>query len=76
MAQLSAKQRELIIAIAKEGEAERITSADFVGKHRLSSPSSVQSALRPMLSGGLVTQDGSKYKVYDYFFAEWIRRKY
>lgn len=76
MARLSAKQRELLVALAKAGVADRITSADFIKKYHLSSSSSVQAALKPMLSGGLVTQDGTTYKVYDYFLAEWIRRKY
>ena len=76
MARLSPRQRELIIAIAKEREVERITSSEFVGRYNLSSASSVQSALRPMLASRLVTQDNNVYKVYDFFFAEWIRRRY
>lgn len=76
MARLSVKQRELLIAIAKERKAGRVTSADFISRHQLSSPSSVQSALKPMLSGGIVTEENNVYKVYDFFFAEWIRRSY
>lgn len=76
MARLTAKQRELLVAIAKEKNADKVTSADFVNKYQLSSPSSVQAALKPMLSGGIITQSSNIYKVYDYFFAEWIRRKY
>lgn len=76
MARLSAKQRELLVAIAKEKKADRVTSAEFVNKYQLSSPSSVQAALKPMLSNGILTQNDTTYKVYDYFFAEWIRRKY
>jgi hypothetical protein len=66
----------LLVAIAKERKAERVTSADFVSKYQLSSPSSVQAALKPMLSGGIVTEENNVYKVYDFFFAEWIRRSY
>lgn len=76
MAHLSVRQRALLIAIAKERKAERVTSADFVSKYQLSSPSSVQAALKPMLSGGIVTEEDNAYKVYDFFFAEWIRRSY
>jgi hypothetical protein len=76
MARLSVKQRALLVAIAKERKAERVTSADFVSKYQLSSPSSVQAALKPMLSGGIVTEENNVYKVYDFFFAEWIRRSY
>lgn len=76
MARLTVKQRELLVAIAKEKAAEKVTSAEFVNKYQLTSPSSVQSALRPMLTGGILTQTGNVYKVYDYFFAEWIRERY
>lgn len=76
LARLSSKQRELLIAIAKEVEAKGITSAEFIKKYNLQSSSSVQSALKPLLTSGLVTEEDNTYKVYDYFFAEWIRRKY
>lgn len=76
MARLSARQRELLVAIAKEGYAERITSSEFMAKHGLSSASSVQAAIKPMLSTGLITQNGSTYTVYDYFLAKWIRDRY
>ena len=52
---------------------EGITSSAFIKKYSLASASSVQSALRPLVEGGLVTCDNNQYMVYDYFLAEWIR---
>lgn len=43
------KQKELLIAITKEGKAKAITSAAFIKKYKLSSSSSVQSALKGLL---------------------------
>ena len=43
------KQKTLLYAIAREGEAERITSADFIKRHSLTSASSVQSATKKLL---------------------------
>lgn len=70
---LSAKQRRLLIAIARERRAEGVTSSAFIKKYSLSSASSVQSALRPLVESGLVTCGNNQYRVYDYFLAEWIR---
>ena len=40
------KQKELLYAIAKDGEAERITSGSFIKRHSLTSASSVQAAVK------------------------------
>lgn len=67
------KQKEVLIAVAKDGEAQNITSAAFVRRHRLTSPSSVQSATKALLAADLLTQDNGTYRVYDYFLAAWLR---
>ena len=36
----------------------------------------IQAALKPLLKNDWVTQDGDAYRVYDYFFAEWLRKEY
>ena len=64
---LSARQKELIVAIAKEGKAKGVTSASFVRKHGYVS-STVQSALRQLLDKEFVTKEGDAYIVYDRFF--------
>lgn len=73
---LSAKQKELLVAIAKEGDARAVTSAKFVKKHRLSSSSSVQSALKGLLEKDFVTSENGAYQVYDKFLALWLNENY
>lgn len=74
LSRLAPKQKLVLQAIAKEGVANGITSSAFIKKYNLSSASSVQSAVKPLLKYDMVTQDGDSYRVYDYFFAEWLRR--
>lgn len=71
---LSARQKALLIAIAKEGKASGVMSAAFIKRHFLNSSSSVQVALKALLGNDIVTEDSdSSYRVYDYFFADWLR---
>jgi len=73
---LPEKQKELLVAIAKEGEAQEITSANFVKKHKLISASSVQSALKGLFEKDFITQESNIIQVYDRFFALWLRKNY
>lgn len=70
------KQKELLIALAKEVKARAVTSGEFVRKYRLSSPSSVQSALRGLLEKDFITQEQGVYQVYDRFFGIWLRENF
>ncbi|MCE5175683.1 MAG: ATP-binding protein [Bacteroidales bacterium] len=70
------KQKELLYAIARDGEAERITSSEFLKKHSLSSASSIQSAIKKLLEKDLVTELNKKYSVTDKLFAMWINTIY
>ena len=70
------KQKELLYAIAKEGEAERITSADFIKRHSLISASSVQSAAKKLLEKDLITEINKLFSVTDRLFAMWINKLY
>lgn len=76
LSQLSYKQKQVLQAIAKEGKAYGITSAEFVGRHRLTSASSVQSAVRMLLKKDILTQQDDCYWIYDYFFGEWLKRNF
>ena len=68
------KQREVIIAIARENKAKNITSKTFIKKHHLQTVSVITAAVRGLLDKDLVTADKGEYTVYDPFFAMWIRR--
>ena len=70
--QLPPKQKELLLAICKEGKARNITSSDFIRRYHLPGSSSVQSAIKGLLDKNFVTASLGVYEVYDKFFAMWI----
>ena len=76
MAHLSIKQRQLLQAIAREGSVSGITSSAFIRRHHLPSASSVQSAARPLLENDIITQTDGTYRLYDFFFSQWLRMVY
>ena len=45
LSRLPEKQKEILIAISKEGKTSGVTSGDFILKYKLYTPSSAQSAL-------------------------------
>lgn len=73
---LPPKQKMVLQAIAKEGLARNITSSKFIKKYNLNSASSVQAAVKLLLKTDLLTQAEGTYRVYDYFFAEWLATVY
>lgn len=70
--QLAPRQKELLIAINKEGKAQSISSGKFVKKHSLQSPSTVQTAAKALVDRQLVTFNQGTYEVYDKFFSIWL----
>ena len=70
------KQKALLYAIAKEGEATNITSASFIKSHSLPSASSVQSAAKKLLERDTITQINKIYSVTDKLFAMWMNKIY
>jgi hypothetical protein len=80
MSLLNYAQKETLIAIAKDVNASEVTSASFIKRHSLQSPSSVQNAIKTLLKLQMVTWHlDSKTKVYsvaDRFLQMWIAREY
>lgn len=76
LSRIPPKQKAVLQAIAKEGVAVNITSSKFVKKYNLNSASSVQSAVKLLLKNDLITQIDNTYRVYDYFFKEWLAKVY
>ena len=70
------KQKPLLYAIAEEGEVEKITSASFIKKHKLSSASANQYAAKQLINYGIVTKLHNKYSISEQFFDIWINRMY
>lgn len=73
--QMPEKQRNVFIAIVAEGEVENVTSGAFSRKYRLPSTSSVNSAVKGLLTKDFITQTKSgAYQPYDKLFALWVKR--
>ena len=76
MANLPPKQKIVLQAIAREGIAQNITSAKFIKKYNLNSASSVQSAVKMLLKNDIVTQTNNEFRIYNFFFSEWLATMY
>jgi hypothetical protein len=72
MARLSLPQKELLMAIADEGRAQRVTSGQFIKRHKLLSASSVQSAMRKLMEYGIVTSENGSYYIEDQLLNLWL----
>lgn len=70
------KQKELLYAIAKEGDAKQILSGEFIKRYSLASSSSVQAATKKLLNRDLITETDKIYSVTDKLFAMWINQMY
>ena len=67
------KQKEVLIAINKEGHAKNIVSANFAQKYRLNSASSIQSAVKVLLEKDFITLEQGEYYLYDKFMGIWLK---
>lgn len=76
LASLAPKQKLVLQAIAREGTARNVTSAAFIKKYSLPSASSVQSAIKGLLKNDIITQEDNAYRIYDSFFATWLKKEY
>ena len=71
---LPEKQREVFLAIAREGKAKGITGKPFIKRNHLQTVSVVTAAVRSLLDKDLITEDKGIFMVYDPFFALWLSR--
>lgn len=71
--QLTVRQRDLLVAVSREGKARQITGAAFVKRYHLSSASSVQKSAQALMEKQLLTHQQGIYEVYDKFMSEWLR---
>ncbi len=69
--QLPAKQKEVLMAICKEGKATSLTARPFLQHYHLTA-SSVQGAVKGLLDKDFITHDMGSYSLYDQFFAQWL----
>jgi len=75
LTRLSAKQKALLIALARSGKNVQPTSGDFIKRYHLSSASAVQRSLSSLQEKDIITNDNGKYYIYDYFLYYWLTRK-
>lgn len=76
LSMLSPKQKLVLQAIAHEGTVKSATSGAFIKKYSLDSASSVQSAIRGLHDKEIISNTGNGTKIYDYFFACWLKKNY
>ncbi len=68
---LSPKQRELVVAIAKDNPPF-IFSKQFLQKHSLGSTSSIQKAIKKLLQREMLLKENGQYIFEDVFFKRWV----
>jgi uncharacterized protein len=70
---ITARQWNLMEAIAQEGEVQKPNSQEFLSKYNLGAASTVQSALVALVEKELVLEEGGVYSIYDRFLGMWLR---
>lgn len=73
---LPEKQKEVLIAIGKERKATGVASGKFIKKYKLSTPSSVQAALKGLQEKNLVSQEQNQYEISDKLLGVWLQKNY
>lgn len=71
---LAGKQKDLVLALALNPESN-IYSQEFLTKHELGAPATVQTAVRALEKKGLLDRQNGSYSVSDVFFTEWVKKK-
>ena len=69
--QLTPRQKELLLAINKEGKAQAITGGKFIKRYHLP-PSTIQTTAKALTDKQLVTNLQGTYEVYDRFLSIWL----
>lgn len=72
--QLPAKQKELLLALCREGKTQSLTSKKFLNKYKLTA-SMVQAAIKGLLEKDFVSSELGTYFIYDKFLSEWLLKK-
>lgn len=72
--QIPEKQKQLLMAIAREGKVHNLTAGQFSRKYHLTA-ASAQSAVKGLIEKGLVTYERGTYRIYDYFLQFWLERR-
>ena len=69
---IPAQQYKLLQAIAIEDGITQPTAGKFIMEHNLNSASSVSTSLKALSEKEMIAFDGTRWLVYDVFFARWL----
>jgi uncharacterized protein len=69
---LTKAQWQVLLAIAREGYAEKVTSKKFLSKHNLAASSTVNSALKTLINNEVVVFEDGKHFVHEVIFGRWL----
>lgn len=71
--QLTSRQKDLLLAINREGKVKAITGGRFIKKYNLPTPSTIQTTIKSLMDKQLVMRNLNTYEVYDKFLALWMK---
>lgn len=71
---LSEKDRALLFALLDAGKTKSLYSAEFITKYYLGTASNVQRSKQNLEEKGILAAGDDGYFIFDFFFAEWLRR--
>lgn len=71
MYQLTSKQKQVVMAIAREGKVGALMSQSFLRRYNLGA-STVQAAVRTLLDRDFITFDEGVYQIGDIFLAQYL----
>lgn len=74
LADMTTNQKEVLFALAKEGNATEVTSSSFINRYNLKSASSVQSSLKGLITKKIVAKEDGNYVISDRLFRLWLLR--
>jgi len=74
LSRIPERQKELLYAVALEGQARQIMSAKFINKYALASASAVQAAVRKLMEADLITITDGCYYVPDILFRLYLQQ--
>lgn len=70
------RQKEVLVALAKEEPATGITSGLFIKRHGLSSASSVQNSVKKLMDQNIISREENWYSITDKFLGYWLNKAY
>ena len=74
LADMTTNQKEVLFALAKDGNAAEVTSSSFINRYNLKSASSVQSSLKGLITKKIVAKEDGNYVISDRLFRLWLLR--